>query len=127
MITNVIDELNSLKKEKNLKDIYSGNSSYFNYEMFMGYYMLESFLLTQTIFDDFRNDEKQAIYKKNDIILFFYFIFYLIMIICLFCFIYSYKKTENSFLNFIGILPSKFIFDDESFYKAINKLGEYFY
>ena len=64
IITNCIDELNSLKKNKNLTDIFMINTTYSNYEMFMGYYMLEAFLLTQNIFEVFRNDEKLFIYTK---------------------------------------------------------------
>ncbi len=127
MITNIINELNDIKINSTLNYIYSNNSLYFNYEMFMGYYMLESFLKTQAIFDDFRIIERNYIFTKNNIILALYYIFYIIIIIFLIIFINDYKKTENSFLNFVGILPSIFIFDDESFYKAILRLGQYFY
>ena len=127
IITSCIDELNSLKKIKNLTYLYYSNSSYFNYEMFMGYYMMESFLLTQNAFEVFRNDEKNSIFKSIFIILVIYFIVMIFLIIIIICLIYSYKKEENSFLYFIGILPAKFIVDDESFYKAIFKFGQYFY
>ena len=127
IITNCIDELNSLKKNKNLTDIFMINTTYSNYEMFMGYYMLEAFLMTQNIFEVFRNDEKLFIYSKLTYIFMIYIIFYSILVICSIYFIRNYKKIENSFLNFIGILPDKFIYDDEDFRKAIFKLGQYFY
>ena len=127
IITNVIDELNTLKNNNNLEKIYTLNSSFFNYEMFIGYYMLESFLLTQTFFDTFRKDEKYSIDMKNYIFLVIFVIIFIFLMICLFWFTYTYKKIENSFLNFIGILPSKFIADDKDFYKAIFRLSKYFY
>jgi len=42
-------------------------------------------------------------------------------------FIYEYKITINSFFNFIGILPTKFIFDDDNLYQSILKLEKDFY
>ena len=89
--------------------------------------MLEAFLLSQKAFEIFRNNEKYNIYTIINVIMAFYFVFFIILTICFIYFTYSYKKIENSFLNFIGILPSKFIVDDESFYKAINKFGKYFF
>ena len=126
IITGCIDELNSLKKIKNLTYLYYANSSYYNYEIFMGYYMLESFLLTQNAFEVFRNNEKYSIIKSIFIILVIYVIILILLIIIIIYLIYAYKKIENSFLNFIGILPAKFIVDDESFYTVIFKFGQYF-
>ena len=127
IITSCIDELNGLRNNTNLTDLYNMKSSYSNYEMFVGYYMLEAFLLTQKAFEVFRNNEKYNIYTIINVIMAIYLIFFIILTIYFIYFTYSYKKIENSFLNFIGILPSKFIIDDESFFKAINKFGQYFF
>lgn len=54
----------------------------------------------------------------------FFFIVLLVIALCCY-FIYSYNKVGNSFWNFIGILPNKFISDDEAFYDSIIKLGEH--
>ena len=56
IITTCINELNSLKKNIDLKELY--NNDYYiypNYEKFMGKYMLKSFIKTQDIFEIFRN------------------------------------------------------------------------
>ena len=127
ILTSCVEELNTLKGNKTFKEIYSFNSAYANYEIFMGYYMVEYFLLTQDIFEAFRNDEKKNIQQIIAIILVLYFILYIILIILFSRFIKGYKKVENSLLKFIGILPSKFITDDESFYKSILLFGEYYY
>ena len=42
-------------------------------------------------------------------------------------YIYSYKNVINSFFNFIGIMPAKFITDDDYLYKTILKLEQNFY
>ena len=127
ILTSCIEELNSLNANRTLKDIYSVNNTFPSYEIFMGYYMIESFLLTQNMFESFRNDEKRYIFVVVNLILGIYVVLLVILISLFVYFIYLYKKVENSFLNFIGILPAKFIADDESFYKAIFKFGQYFY
>ena len=38
-------------------------------------------------------------------------------------FVYTYRNILSSFLYFIGILPSKYLSEDENFYKEIIKLG----
>ena len=127
IITNVIDELNTLKDYNTFNEINNINSTYFEYELFMGKYMLFSFFKTHEIFEILRNHEKSYIYKINKIFLFIYGIIYGLLIIFVYCFISSYKNVINSFFNFIGILPSKFISDDEFFYNTILKLEKEFY
>ena len=89
--------------------------------------MLLSFLKTQDIFDVFRNNERINIYIIGGTILLVYYILFIIIIISIHFLIYKYKNLINSFFNFIGILPTKFIFDDENFYKTIIKLENDFY
>ena len=89
--------------------------------------MLESFIITEDIFSTFRYNEKNKIFIIINLILGVFFVIVTILIFLFIYFIYKYKQIENSFLNFIGILPAKFIVDDESFYKAIFKFGQYFY
>ena len=128
IITNCIEELESLKKyNSSLESLYNSNTSYSNYEIFVGYYMLESFLITQKAFEIFRSEEKKSIYTVINIIMVLYLFIFIILTSFLVYLIYAYKKIENSFLNFIGILPSKFIVDDETFYNAIFKFGQDFY
>ena len=127
IITSCVDEINSLKENKTLEQIYKRDGNYFSYEIFVGEFMLESFLKTQNIFEVFRNDEKSYIFKNIRIFIFIFCVIYLICIICWVYFIYSYKNVINSFFNFIGILPGKFIADDEYLYKTILKLEKEFY
>ena len=127
IITSVIDELNSFKEYKSLREIMFLNSSFSNYEIFMSEFMLLSFLKTQDIFDVFRNNERINIYAIGGTILLVYYILFIIIIIYIHFLIYKYKNLVNSFFNFIGILPTKFLFDDENFYKTIIKLENDFY
>ena len=127
IITSCVDEINSLKENKTLEQIYKRDGNYFSYEIFVGEFMLESFLKTQNIFEVFRNDEKSYIFKIIRIFIFIFCVIFFICIISWIYFIYSYKNVINSFFNFIGILPGKFIADDEYLYKTILKLEKEFY
>ena len=127
IINNCIDELTALKMTKNLTNMYSINNTYYNYELLVGYYIFNSFLITKDAFSVFRDDEKNYIFNIQKAITIVYVVFILLVIILCCYYIYSYKKEGNSFWNFIGILPNKFISDDESFYDSVIKLGEILY
>jgi len=126
IITNCIDELNSLKYNNTLYNIYN-ESNFFNYEIFVGHFMLFSFIRTQDIFDSFRKDEKRNISYTNKNILIVFVIIYFFLVILMIYLILSYKNVINSFFNFIGIIPTKFIIDDGNLYKEIIKLEHKFY
>ena len=127
ILNNCLDELSMLKIDKNLANLYSINNFYYNYELLVSYYLFNSFLITKEIFDVFRNDEINYIIRIQQAVTIVYILF--IVLICILCiyFIYQYKNVGNSFWNFIGILPNKFISDDDNFYDSIIKLGELLY
>ena len=127
ILTSCVDEINSLKRGNNLTYLYNSDNDYANYEVFVGEFMLKSFLKTQDIFEIFRNDEKANIFKINKIILVIFCVINLFLLICMFYFIYVYKNVINLFFNFIGIMPAKYITDDEYLYKTIIKLEQNFY
>ena len=127
IINNCIDELTTLKMVKNLTVMYSKTNYYYNYELLVGYYMFNSFLITKDAFTVFRNDEKNYIFNIQKVISIVYIVFVILVIMLCCYYIYIYKKEGNSFWNFIGILPNKFISDDDNFYDAVIKLGEILY
>ena len=127
MITSCVDELNSLKDNSTLEKIYNYTTNYFSYEIFVGEFLLESFLKTQNIFESFREDEKKYIFKIYKIVLCAFSVVYIILLIIMIYSIYKYKNITNSFFNFIGIIPSKFIADDDNLYKTLLKLEQNYY
>jgi hypothetical protein len=126
VITSCLDELNSIKTTEDLKDLFSKSESLISYEAFMSKFFLNAFWVTQDIIDEFRSDEKEYIFRIINILLVAFMAIDLILFTSLFYFIYSYVNVLNSFLNFIGILPSKFISDDESLYQNIIQLQEFY-
>ena len=127
IITSIIDDLNALKQNKTLDDIYRDDTVYSDYEVFMEYYMLIAFLKTQNIFDTFKNDEKLYMYNISKIILKIFFIIYFILFILLLVYIYSYKDFTGCFLSFIGIIPPKYLADDDEFYQQVIGLDPFYY
>ena len=127
IINNCIDDLTMLKKNKNLEDFYSINNNFYNYEILVCYYIFNSYILTNDIFEIFREDEKKNTNSIYGIINGIIIVFMVLIIFLSFYFIYQFKNIGNSFYNFIGIIPNKFISDDENFYDSIIKLGELLY
>ena len=126
IITNVIDELKSLKETKNLNEIYKENSIFLGYDIFMEYYMFKAFIITGNIIEQFNNDEKSKIIKIYRIILVAFLVIYLILFIFFLLYIFQYKDFTGCFLSFIGIIPPQFLADDDSFYKKVIELDKFY-
>ena len=126
VITSFLDELVSVKSIQQLKNLFANSTNFQSYEAFMSKFLLNAFWKTQDIFEVFREDKKDDILKINNILLVLFIIIDMVIFSFLVYFIYSYVAVLNSFLNFIGILPSKFISDDEALYQNIIQLQEYY-
>jgi cadmium resistance protein CadD (predicted permease) len=79
---------------------------------------------TVEIFEDFRLSKLKSTRKIFYGILYGYIIGTVILFFILLYFVYSSKYVFNSFLNFIGILPVKYLIEDELLYKDILKLEQ---
>ena len=126
IITNCLDELSGVKNIQSLQQIFTRSTSYHDYEAFMGKFLLKAFMETNEIFEVLREDERKYISKINNILLVAFMCVYLILLIIFIYFIYDFVSLFNSFLNFIGILPSKFICDDDALYQNILLLQEFY-
>ena len=129
IIGNILDEvenLNDIKNNKNLLFLMTV-SSYIEYEQFLEYFLLIAYNETILILNDLREQKINAIIKKMKSLL----IIYIIISFVLFgLFLYNIivsKNLFNSFLNFICILPIKYISEDESFYEEIIKFGKKYF
>jgi len=128
IINTVIDELNSLNNEnKNFQEILEPSSSFSQYELFVEYYLFKSYMKTVKIFSDFRVSKLNSTRKIFYGILYGYIVGAIILFFILLYFVYSSKYVFNSFLNFIGILPVKYLIEDELLYKDILKLEQHIF
>ena len=123
VLNTVIDELNSVKNGiKKVEDIISKGSAYNQFEFFVEYYLLLSYWESSNIFNQLKTLKIDSIFKIYLVIMIAYFVVSLIMIIFVIKVVYSSRDVLNSFLNFIGIFPIKYIIEDSDLTNVILKL-----
>ena len=123
-IGTIIEEFNSLDNQgKEFKYIIS-SSTFSSYEVFIEFYFQKAYLFSYDIFTKLRSEKLNSINNLFKLILILYVILFNVLVILIICFIYNTKSIYNSFLNFIWILPVKYLSEDEIFYKEIIKFGK---
>jgi hypothetical protein len=128
IIGTVIDELKSLNDKNNITLLnLMSESSYIEYVQFNAFYLYRAYLNKFQIFDEFNKQKLEAIFKGLKILFLFYIIISFVLFTLLIYFVYSYNSLFNSFLNFVGIFPTKYIFEDELFYNEIIKFGDKYF
>ena len=124
----VVDELTALyRRDKNITEIMDKNSSYRRFEFFLLFYFLRSFWKTSDLFDQIKEIKIKNISKLYIIITIVYIGITMILILIVRHVIRKSRKVFNSFLNFIVILPAKFLGDDSYFLEEILKLEDKLY
>ena len=124
----VEDELSALyRKDKSINDIMEIDSSFRRFEFFVIYYFLKSFWKTAKIFEEIKEIKIDNINNIYLIITIVYMVITFFLIIVVRYVIRSSKKVFNSFLNFIVILPAKFLGYDSYFLEEVLKLEEKLY
>ena len=119
----IIEELNTINnKGKEFNDILI-SSSFSVYETFIEFYYQRDYLVLYEIFADLRSEKLNSIRKLLRIILIGYIILFNFLVLLLIYFIYNTNNIINAFLNFIWILPVKYLSEDENFYKEVIKFG----
>lgn len=128
VITSVLDDLNSLNQNsKSIAQILQDNSVYSTYEQFVELYLFDSYMKTKQIFKELNAANLDVIYATYQSIMIGYICFVIILFGFLLYFVYKSKFIFNTFMNFIGILPVKYLLEDPTLYKEILKLEQYIY
>ena len=126
IISSVIDELQSLNDDKNktllelIKD-----SSFIEYTQFNEFYLYKIF--SNFVMSDFRVQKLNSIINLMKLVTIIYILISVFLFILLIYFVYSFNSLFNSFLNFIGIFPPKYLYEEEYFYKEIIDFGEKYF
>ena len=102
-------------------------SNFITYEQFMEYYLLRAYNKTTYVFKNLRGEKLDLIFKAINYIFLVYILLLIVLFISLIFILYSYKFVFNTFLNFIGILPIQYIYEDEILYQEIIKFGNKYY
>ena len=128
ILSSVLDELKSLNDANNKTLIgLMSDSSFIEYLQFNEYYLIKAFDLTYDILVVFRQQKLDSIIKHMRLILIIYFLISVVLFSLMIYFVYNFNALFNSFLNFIGIFPPKYLYEDENFYKEIVKFGEKYF
>ena len=129
VIGTVLDEIQSINNGENNRMLFDlmNQSSFIEYEQFNEYYLFKAYNKTAMIFTDFRSEKLNHILRFFRILLYIYIIISFALFCLLFYFVYTFNYLFSSFINFIGILPLKYLSEDENFYNGIAKFGEKYF
>ena len=128
VINTVIDELNSLNLgKKTFEEIVETTSAFSQYEVFVEYYLFNAYMKTVELFSSLKTVKVKSIYDTFRIILYIYIVGVVVLFFVLVYFVFSSKRMFNTFLNFVGIVPVKYLIEDESLYKDVLKLEQHIF
>ena len=141
-VASVTDELNSLNDLSNVllnnsnnnvdnpmtfDQLMASDAAFFQFGIFVEYFLFKSYIETYKIFDILRDVKLNNIKSSFDIILYVYVVVCVILSIVMFYLVNQSKYLLNSFLNFVGILPVKYLMEDDNFYHETLKLEQTVY
>ena len=128
ILSSVLDEMKSLNDANNRTLIgLMSDSSFIEYSQFNDFYLMRAFNMTYQIFLKLRQQKLDSIIKNMRLILVIYILISLFLFSLMIYFVYNFIALFNSFLNFIGIFPPKYLYEDENFYKEIIRFGEKYF
>ena len=128
VVNTVIDELNSLNLgKKEFEEIVDTSSAFSQYEIFVEYYLFYAYMKTVDLFSELKSVKVDSIYDTFRIILYIYIVGVICLFFILIFFVFSSKRMFNTFLNFVGILPVKYLVEDEGLYKDVLKLEQHIF
>ena len=123
ILNTVIDELNSLNTgNKQFEELIDSSSAFSQYELFIEFYLFKAYMKTVDIFENFRIRKLKSTKQTFKMICMIYVIGSVLLFFVMLYFVYSSKFIFNSFLNFIGIIPVKYLMEDDTLYKDVLKL-----
>ena len=121
-VASVTDELkwinsSNLNNTKRFSDMtYKNDSAFFQFSIFVEFYLFESYLQTYRIFDVLRDVKLDNIKNNFNVILYCYLIGSILLVGIAFYFVNDSKYLLTSFLNFVGIFPVKYLMEDNTLY-----------
>ena len=129
VLGSVLDELDSLNDKNNNVSLFDTleQSSFIIYEQFNEFYLIRAFNFTTNIFKLLRQSKLTHIMNLMDI---FTKVYIIISFILFGLFIFFATNSKNLFissLNFIGIVPWQYLYEDDNFYKEIIEFGNKYF
>lgn len=109
---------------KKINDLLNINSSYSQFEFFVNYYLLDGFWESDKLFNEIKKKKIEKIDSYYLLIFVIYSIVNLVLIVLVNKLVYTSRDMLNSFLNFVGILPIKYIIEDPNLLSEILELEQ---
>jgi hypothetical protein len=123
----IIEELESINADgQKFKQIVNFGK-FHDFEVFIEYFYEDAAYYVEEIFKGMLSEKLNQILKIIEVIVFIYIIATFASFLILIYLIYSLHNTVNNFLYFIGILPFKYISEDEKFYKEVIQFGNKYF
>ena len=123
----IIEELESINTDGSQFKVIFNKSSFHEFEIFIEYYYEKAIFIIEEIFQDLRAEELNKILHAIKIVEIVYIIATFFSFMILTYLVYSLHNIVNTFLNFIGILPFKYLSEDEKFYKEVIVFGNQYF
>ena len=122
VIKSIIDELKSINSEgKTFNDIIK-SSTYSLYELFIELYYQRAYRIIDDLFWDIRKGKLYNILQSIRSVLIIGIIISIFLFIILIYIVFGLKNLFSSFLNFIAILPQKYLFEEDNFCNDIIRI-----
>ena len=121
-VASVTDELrwinsSNLNNTKRFSDLTkNAESAFFQFSIFVEFYLFKSYLQTYRIFDVLRDVKLDNIKSNFNVILYCYLFGSIFLVGIAYYFVNDSKYLLNSFLNFVGIFPVKYLMEDNTLY-----------
>ena len=126
-LSNVLSNNNSVDNPKTFDQLMDRDAAFFQFGIFVEYYLFKSYIETYKIFDILRDVKLNNIKSSFDIILYVYIVACVVLSLIMFYLVNQSKYLLNSFLNFVGILPVKYLMEDDNFYHETLNLEQTVY
>lgn len=125
---NSLSELKNVNNNnENITNLINLDGIIYNIEEFLDNDFVRGYLKVIDIFNLLQSNKIKVINRNFDIILSVGVIFIVFLTMCIFFLVYYYSKKFNILLNFIGILPLKYLYEDKKLYNCIIRIEEEVY
>ena len=125
--TNTLRNLDGESINNTFQSLLLPTSGFSQYEIFIEYYLFYGYMKTVSLLSSLKQVKVKSIYNTFVIILYSYIVGVVLLFFILIYLIYSSKVMFNTFLNFVGILPLKYLMEDDALYKDVLRLEQHIF
>ena len=125
--SSLLRELDNETINNTFQSLLLTTSGFSQYEIFIEYYLFYGYMKTVSLLSSLKQVKVKSIYNTFVIILYSYIVGVVLLFFVLVYLIYSSKVMFNTFLNFVGIFPLKYLMEDDALYKDVLRLEQHIF